>query len=131
GLKLELEKGIDHGFFQEFAVGLRWSERSARFRATTRDDIAPLGTVNGDRAAPSVPNASTIPGFGSVNPEGPLDYYGTPHWYGASPDFLYNNPDQVRALFGLAPGPANFNPTRGFADDESVLAGFFDTRFAT
>ena len=29
----------------------------------------------------------------------------------------------MRALFGLPAGRANFNPTRGFTDDEEVTAG--------
>ena len=50
---------------------------------------------------------------------------------GASPDFLYNNTDQVRALFGLPSGPAGFNPTSGFSDEESVLAGYVNAHYAT
>jgi iron complex outermembrane recepter protein len=131
GLKAEIEQGLSGGFFKKVLGGLRWSDRSVRFRGTSRNDIAPLGTVDGERAAPTVPNASTIAGFGSVNPDGPLSYYSTPHWYGASPDFLYNHTDQVRALFGLPAGPAAFNPTLGFTDDESVFAGYVDTRYST
>ncbi|HYP16898.1 MAG TPA: TonB-dependent receptor, partial [Opitutus sp.] len=131
GLKLDLEQGLPTNFFSKLGAGLRWSEREAKFRATTRDNVEPLGTVNGDRGAPGVRNTSTIPGFGSVNPEGPLDYYGTPHWYGASPDYLYSKPDEVRALFGLPAGPAGFNPTRGFTDDESVLAGYVNVQYGT
>jgi TonB-dependent receptor len=131
GLKLEIEQGIANGFLHKLAAGIRWSDRDIRFRATTRDDIAPVGTTNGDRAAPAVPNVTTIPGFASLNPDGPLDYYGTPHWVGASPDFLYSQPDKVRELFGLPSGPAAFNPTRGFTDEESVLAGYLNALFGT
>jgi iron complex outermembrane receptor protein len=131
GLKVELERQLNEGVFQKISGGVRWSDRSVRFRGTSRNDIAPAGATNGDRFAPTVPRTSTISGFGSVNPDGPLDYYGTPHWFGASPDFLYNQPNAVRALFGLPNGPAPYNPTLGFTDDESVLAGFVNTTFAT
>jgi iron complex outermembrane receptor protein len=131
GLKLELEQGLSNSFLRKIAAGLRWSARDVRFRGTSRNDIAPAGATNGDRFAPTVPKVSTIPGFTSLNPEGPLDYYSTPHWIGASPDFLYNNPDQVRALFGLPNGPAGFNPTLGFSDEESVLAGYVNAHYAT
>jgi iron complex outermembrane receptor protein len=130
GLKLELEHSFPHGFFRNITGGVRWSERSVRFRGTSRNDIAPAGATNGDRFAPTVPRTSTITGFGGVNPDGPLGYYGTPHWFGADPDYLYNNPDAVRSLFGLPAGSAPFNPTLGFTDDESVLAGFINSAFS-
>lgn len=130
GLKLEAEHSLDRGAFQKISGGVRWSDRSVRFRGTSRNDIAPAGATNGDRFAATVPRTSTIAGFGSVNPEGPLSYYGTPHWFGASPDYLYNNADAVRALFGLPAGPAAYNPTLGFTDDESVLAGYVNSTFA-
>ncbi|HEY5552440.1 MAG TPA: TonB-dependent receptor, partial [Opitutaceae bacterium] len=91
----------------------------------------PAGATNGDRFAPTVPRTSTISDFGSVNPEGPLSYYGTPYWFGASPEFLYTRPDEVRALFGLPAGPASYNPTLGFTDDESVLAGYLNSTFSS
>jgi iron complex outermembrane receptor protein len=131
GLKLELEQSLSNRFFNKLAAGVRWSSRDVRFRGTSRNDVAPAGATNGDRFAPTVPKVSTIPGFASLNPEGPLDYYSTPKWVGASPDFLYGNPDQVRSLFGLPNGPAGFNPTLGFTDEESVLAGYVNAHFGT
>ncbi|MFZ5495694.1 MAG: TonB-dependent receptor [Verrucomicrobiota bacterium] len=130
GLKLEAEHSLAKGVFQKISGGLRWSDRSVRFRGTSRNDIAPAGATNGNRFASTVPRTSTIPGFGSVNPDGPLSYYGTPHWFGASPDYLYSRPNEVRALFGLPAGPAAYNPTLGFTDDESVLAGYVNSTFA-
>lgn len=131
GLKLEFAHSLPKGAFQKITGGARWSDRSVRFRGTSRNDIAPAGATNGDRFAPTVPRTSTIPGFGGINPEGPLSYYGTPHWFGASPDYLYSRPDEVRALFGLPAGPAPYNPTLGFTDNESVLAGYLNTNYAT
>lgn len=131
GLKLELEQTLRHGFVQRLLAGLRWSDRSARFRGSSRNDIPPVGTTNGDRAAPSVPKASSIPGFGTVSPDGVLDYYKTPHFYTASPDYLYSHSNDVRALFGLPAGDPSFNPTLGFTDKEKVIAGYVDARFST
>lgn len=131
GLKLDLDQGLKGNFFRKITGGVRWSARDVAFRGTSRDDIAPVGATGGDRAAPSVPKVSTIAGFSSLNPKGPLDYYGTPQWVGASPAFLYNNPNDVRALFGLPNGPAPFNPTRGFSDEESVLAGYVNAQYGT
>ncbi len=137
GFKLEVEHSLDRGFFSKVSGGVRWTDRSVRFRGTTRNDIAPAGAQanpnpdgSPNRFHPTVPRASTIPGFGGVNPDGPLSYYGTPHWFGASPDYLYNNADAVRALFGLPAGPADYNPTLGFTDDESVLAGYVNSGFS-
>lgn len=131
GLKVDVAYTPSDGFFREISGGIRGTERDVRFRGTNRNDIAPAGAVGGDRFHPNVPRTSTIPGFGSVNPDGPLDYYDTPHWFGAAPDFLYDNPTLVRALFGLPPGPANFNPTLNFTDEERVIAGYLNGRFET
>ena len=131
GVKLEFDHSLAKGTFQKITGGVRWSDRSVRFRGTSRNDIAPAGATNGDRFAPTVPRTSTITGFGSVNPDGPLSYYGTPHWFGASPDYLYSRPNEVRALFGLPSGKAPYNPTLGFTDDESVLAGYLNTTFGS
>jgi len=131
GFKVEAVQSLKEGVFQKIIGGIRWSDRSVRFRGTSRNDIAPAGATNGDRFAATVPKTSSITGFGGVNPDGPLSYYGTPHWYTASPDFLYTHTNEVRALFGLPAGEAPFNPTLGFTDDEKVLAGYVDTTFAS
>ncbi|HWA25057.1 MAG TPA: TonB-dependent receptor [Lacunisphaera sp.] len=131
GLKVELEKSLKEGVFQKISGGIRWSDRDVRFRGTSRNDIAPAGATGGDRFAATVPRISTIAGFGAVNPDGPLSYYGTQHWIDADPAYLYSHGDQVRTLFGLPAGPAPYNPTLGFTDDESVLAGFFNATFAS
>jgi iron complex outermembrane recepter protein len=131
GFKVELEQSLKQGFFQKIAAGIRMSDRSVRFRGTSRNDIAPAGATGGDRFAASVPRTSTISGFGSVNPDGPLGYYGTPHWYGADPEYLYTHVGEVRTLFGLPTGEAAFNPTLGFTDNEEVLAGYINTSFAS
>jgi TonB-dependent receptor len=116
--KADVEYLMPDGFLSRLEGGVRWTTRSARFRGSSRNDIAPVG----DRGV--VPT-SGIPGFGSVNPDGPLGNYQTPHWFGADPDFLYANAPQVRALFGLGPAAPDFNPTLGFTDDEDTLAGYF------
>ena len=121
GLKAEIEQTLRNGFWHKIVGGLRWSDRNVAFRGTSRNDVPPLG---GDRFAASVPKVSSIPGFGSVNDDGPLSYYGTQHWIGANADYLYGHKDEVRALFGLPAGPAGFNPTLGFTDKESVAAGY-------
>jgi TonB-dependent receptor len=131
GLKAEIEQNLRSGFWHKIVGGLRWSDRDVRFRGTSRNDVAPAGATNGDRFAPTVPKTSTIPGFGSVNDDGPLSYYGTPHWFGANANFLYTHEDQVRALFGLPAGPAPFNPTLGFTDKETVTAGYVNALYGS
>ena len=124
GLKAEIEQTLRSGFWHKIIGGFRWSGRDVAFRGTSRNDVAPAGATGGDRFAPTVPKISTIPGFSSVNDAGPLSYYGTKQWLGANADYLYGHKDEVRALFGLPAGPANFNPTLGFTDKESVAAGY-------
>jgi iron complex outermembrane recepter protein len=131
GLKFEAEHPLKGAFFSRVLGGLRWSSRDVRFRGTSRNDVSPAGATGGDRFAPTVPSLASIAGSSSVNPDGPFSYYSTPHWLGASPEFLYSRPDDVRALFGLPPGPASFNPTLGFTDKESVIAGYVDSRYRT
>lgn len=129
-LKADLEYSMGPGFFTSIKGGIRVSERDAKFRGTTRNDIAPAGATGGDRFAPTVPRTSTIPGFGSINPAGPLDYYSTPHWFGASPDFLYNQAGTIRTLFGLPVTDADFNPTIAFTDTEKTYAGYVQAKYS-
>lgn len=131
GGKLEIEYALGDGFFRKVEAGLRYTKRDVRFRGSNRNDVAPVGATGGDRFAPTVPRTSTIPGFGSVNPDGPLSYYSTPHWYGADPEYLYNNAAAVRALFGFGPAAPNFDPSISFTDTETVTAGFVNSRFET
>ncbi|MEO6003189.1 MAG: TonB-dependent receptor [Opitutus sp.] len=131
GLKAEIEQSMRGGFLQKLIGGVRWSDRDVAFRGTSRNDVSPAGATNGDRFAPSVPKTSSIPGFGSVNDDGPLSYYSTPKWWGANADYLYANKDAVRALFGLPAGPAGFNPTLGFTDKETVTAGYVNALFGS
>jgi TonB-dependent receptor len=131
GLKLEVEQKLSNSFFHKLVAGVRWSDRDVKFRGTSRNDVAPAGATNGDRFAPTVPNISTISGFSTLNPEGPLSYYSTKYFVTASPDYLYANPDKVRALFGLPAGPAGFNPTLGFTDAEKVTAGYLNSLYSS
>ena len=122
--KADLEYMLGSGFISSIKGGIRLTERDAKFRGTTQNDIAPA-------AGRGVTRTATIPGFGSVSPDGPIDGYNTPHWYGADPDYLYNNLGTVRQLFGQPVTDPNFNPTIAFTDAEKTYAGYVQAKYAT
>lgn len=122
--KADVEYAMSGGFLSSLKAGIRYSDRDARFRATSANDIAPA-------AGRGVTRTSTIPGFGSVNPDGPISGYGTPHWYGADPDWLFANVGTVRTLFGQPTTDPNFNPTLAFTDTEKTYAAYGQAKYHT
>jgi iron complex outermembrane recepter protein len=130
-VKLDAEYMFRDGFITSVKTGIRLTDRDARFRGTSVNDIAPAGAVGGDRFHPNVPRVSSITGFSAVSPQGPIDDYGVPRFVTANPDFLYNNAAGVRQLFGLPTRDPDFNPTLGFTDNEETQAVYAQANYST
>ncbi|MDQ8205006.1 TonB-dependent receptor [Pelagicoccus sp. SDUM812003] len=105
-------------FFNKLSAGVRWSEREVGSRQSDRADVAPAD-------GRGVTAVSSIDGLGATSPDNSsgLDI-SLENWYTPSADFLYNNADQVRSLFGLPPGLAPFNPAVAFDDTETTYAAY-------
>jgi iron complex outermembrane recepter protein len=122
--KLDGEYDISQGIFTQLKTGVRFSSRDAKARSSTRNDIAPAD-------GRGVRVASTIPGFGRSSPDALFSKseFGAQPWYGADPEFLYNNKATVRGLFGLGPNDPDFNPTTAYNLDEDAYAFYLQTGY--
>ncbi len=124
GWRADAEYTFADGFFKNVQAGVRYTTREAKSRQTSVDDIEPVG-------GRGVVRATTIPAFGSLNPRGTFGSYPTRHWYGADPDYLYGNVEQVRELFGRPPEDPGFNPAISFTDEEKTYAGYVQFGYST
>jgi TonB-dependent receptor len=113
---------LNTGLLSKFHAGLRATTRSARFRATSVNDVAPA-------AGRGVTRTSSIPGFGSLSPDA-KGSFGVPHWYGGDPDFLLANREMLRPLFGQPAGDPGFAPANSFTDKEKTYAAYAQVAYA-
>ncbi len=119
GWKADLEYDLGKGVVSKIKGGIRLTEREARSRQSSVNNVAPT-------AGRGVPTAASIPGFGSKAPDGLFSKseFGASNWYGPDPDFLRNNTAVLRPLFGRPVTEPNFNPTQAFTDTEKTHAAY-------
>lgn len=117
----ELKEG---GFLTNLKGGIRLSSRDARSRATSVNDIAPVG-------GRGVVSTTTIPGFGSLAPDGlfSASQFGASNWYSGDPDYQRDNIATLRPLFGRPAADPDFNPTQSFTDTEKTLGAYVQARY--
>lgn len=117
---------VGSGFLTNVETGLRYSERDAGSRASSRNDIAPA-------AGRGVQETNSVSGFGGPAPDGlfSLNQFGASNWFGGDPDFQRNNPDTIRGVFGLPNGPPPFNPATAFDDVEKTYSAYVQAGYTT
>ncbi|UAK26073.1 TonB-dependent receptor [Sphingomonas nostoxanthinifaciens] len=112
---------FDDGFLTNFKVGSRYTTRRATSQATASNPI-PIGTP--------VP-VSSISGFASISPgdlvKGAL---GVGSFVDANTNYLLNNTDAVRKIFGQPAGDRPYDPNLAFFDDEKTYAVYAQAAFA-
>ncbi len=124
--KGDLEYLTGGGILTSIKGGVRIAERDANAEASSRDDIAPA-------AGRGVQLVSSVSGLGSTSPDGIFGAgtFALTNWHGPDPAFLYENPDQVRNLFGLPGGLAPYNPTNAFDNTETSYAAYIQANYET
>lgn len=117
--KADADYKLGEGLLTNVKTGLRVSSRDARSRQTSVNDVAPL-------AGRGVTPTTSIPGFGSLAPDGlfSTSQFGASNWYSGNPDFQRDHIDILRPLFGRPVGDPNFDPTQSFTDTEKTYAAF-------
>ncbi len=122
----DLEYNTSSNLFPVIETGLRFSRREVSSRQSDRADVPPAD-------GRGVTMASAIAGLGANAPDNSsgLGTTALENWYTPSADFLYNEADQVRALFGLPAGLAPHNPAVAFDDEETTLAGYAQSTYTT
>lgn len=117
--KADADYQVGQGVLTNLKAGVRISDRDARSRQTSANDIAPA-------AGRGVTLTTSIPGFGSLAPDGLFSRseFGASNWYAGDANFLRNNAATLRPLFGQPTRDPDFNPTQSFTDKEKTYAGY-------
>jgi TonB-dependent receptor len=110
----------DGGFFSALKVGARYTNRRAESQATASNPIPITNPVS----------LASVPGLANQSPgdlvQG-LSGIGT--FADANFNYLLDNTDSVRALFGQPAGDRAYDPTLAFFDDEQTYAVYGQTDF--
>lgn len=125
GWKADVDHTMPRGILTSIKAGLRVTDRDARSRQSSVNNIAPT-------AGRGVPTAASIAGLGSKAPDGLFSRgeFGASNWYGPDPDFLRDQTATLRPVFGLATTEPNFNPTQAFTDTEKTYAAYVQGNYA-
>jgi TonB-dependent receptor len=104
---------FDNGFLSNFKLGVRYTDRKAQSQATASIPI-PIGTP--------VPLTS-VDGLASLSPSGLVKgRLGVDQFVVSDANFLLDNTDQIRALFGQPAGDRPYDPSLAFFDKEKTYA---------
>jgi TonB-dependent receptor len=112
------------GFLQKLEFGVRFAKRVALYQEANVSTPAPGGDfatlVTGNTPAGFM---TQIPGVSRVN-DGATEV-------GPNPDYLRSaaGRDQIRVLYGLAPGDPAYQPERQFHASEQTYAGYVQTNY--
>jgi TonB-dependent receptor len=122
--KVDADYQLSDSFFTNVKAGLRIAQRDARSRQTSQNDIPPA-------AGRGVTPTASIPGFGSLAPDGlfSTSEFGASNWYAGDPDFLRDHTEIIRPLFGQPVTDPNFNPTQSFTDSEDSYAAYIQAHY--
>jgi len=116
----DVQYDLDGGFLSNFKFGARYTHRRVEQQATASEPF-PIGTPV---LLSSVPNLASTSPDGLVKGRLGIDTFQT-----ASTDFLLNNTDALRTLFGRAPGDRAFDPALSFFDTENTYAFYGQAGF--
>lgn len=112
-------------FLDQIQFGVRYADRKATFRGNAAG--GPPASNMADRL---VANSGLPSGFLIESPATIPVINGGQHWITPDPDFLRNNTDVLRALYGAPAGDPPDSPTRSFDADETTLALYLQGRYA-
>ncbi|PWK92425.1 TonB-dependent receptor [Fulvimonas soli] len=120
---------IDGSFFQYLDFGLRYSDHKAEYHGSVEISTPPPGGT-GDISLNPNPANQVIARF----PNGyfcrqPTTSAIPVSWLSGCYDFLVDNADAIRQLYGLPPGLAPENPGRYYHIDEKSYAGYFQAAY--
>ncbi|WP_443751302.1 TonB-dependent receptor [Asticcacaulis solisilvae] len=111
------------GFIKQLQFGVRYADRDAAFRAVTANPGAP----GGNRVTLV---SSVLPaGFLIQAPTGIPVINNGAKWYTPDPDYLRDNTDALRALYGQGPGDPAWDPTRDYDASEKTTALYLQAKY--
>lgn len=113
------------GFISELQFGARYGDRDATYRS-----VAPggPGAPGGNRV--TLVSSVGLPSDFLVRSPASIPFInGGQHWMTPDADYLRNNTDQLRAIYGAPAGDPAFDPSRNFDATEETLAGYGQAKY--
>lgn len=126
----DLKYEIDTPFFTAISGGIQLGTRTAENRAANGAGIPiPAGTTV---FVDDVADITGRPGIQDVTPGGILSGdrdLATTRWFIADREWLLDNTDKLREIFGVSPAVPPNDPTKFFSDTEDTYAAYVATNF--
>lgn len=115
------------GVFSQLQFGVRYADRDSIFRANAPGGP---GAPGGNRV--TLVNSVGLPGdFLRRSPSSISYINGGQHWLTPDRDFLLDQTDTLRAIYGGPAGDPAFEPTRNYDANEKTYAGYVQGKYQT
>jgi TonB-dependent receptor len=115
------------GFLSQVQFGVRYADRDSIFRANAPGGP---GAPGGNRVTPV--NSVGLPGNFLVRSPSSISYInGGQHWLTPDRDFLLDQTDTLRAIYGSTAGDPAFEPARNYDANEKTYAGYLQGKYQT
>lgn len=112
------------GPLQEIQFGSRYANRKADFRAVEANPAAPGGHLN------TLVSSANLGSDFLVESPYTIDYINNgQHWLTPSADYIRDNQDALRELYGQAPGQPDWDDSRSYYAAEKTYAGYLQGKY--
>jgi iron complex outermembrane receptor protein len=112
------------GWLDQIQFGVRYADRDSTFRAFTGGPAAP----GGNRA--TLVSSVGLPDNFLVRSRSSIPYInGGQHWLTPNRDFLLDQTDVLRAIYGAPPGDPAYTPTKNYDANEKTYAGYLQGKY--
>ncbi|HEY0685453.1 MAG TPA: TonB-dependent receptor [Steroidobacter sp.] len=112
------------GWLSQIQFGVRYADRDSEYRAFSGGPGAP----GGNRA--TLVSSVDLPDNFLVNSRSSISYInGGQRWLTPNRDFLLDQTDTLRAIYGAPAGDPAFTPTRNYDANEKTYAGYLQGKY--
>ncbi len=113
------------GFIRELQFGARYGDRDSDYRSNAPGGP---GAPGGNRV--TLVNSVGLPADFLVRSPATIPFInGGQHWMTPDADFLRNETDTLRGIYGQAPGDPPDDPSRNFDAQEQTVAGYLQAKY--
>ncbi len=112
------------GWLSQIQFGVRYADRDSTFRAVSGGPGAPGGNRN------TLVSSVNLPSNFLVRSPSSISYInGGQHWMTPNRDFLLDQTDALRAIYGAPAGDPAWNPTRNYDANEQSYSGYLQGKY--
>jgi iron complex outermembrane recepter protein len=116
---------LGEGFLRQLQFGARYGDRESNYRSNAPGGP---GAPGGNRV--TLVNSVGLPSDFLVRSPATIPFInGGQHWMTPDADFLRNETDTLRAIYGQPAGDPPDDPSRNFDAQEKTLAGYVQTKY--